>query len=154
MSLHDPCSCGLGICGEASNTRPHSSGPGWWTSFSDGTLELQHYKSLLPHNPSNMPPRLNFCAASRSLARRTRPSYNLHQPRILQITSRRGFADERTPKPATGPNQDVLGHVSEEAVDISKVTGETEPDLGQGTPVQEVYLSIKTILEIIMTSAF
>jgi small subunit ribosomal protein S7 len=90
------------------------------------------------NNITTMPPRLNPYGASRSLAIRSRPSIASHQPRVWQAASRRGFADEKDPKPATGPNQDVLGHVSEEAADMGKVTGETEPDLGQGTPVQEV----------------
>lgn len=85
-----------------------------------------------------MPPRLNIFGASRSLALRSRPSIASRQPRIFQAASRRGFADEKDPKPAAGPNQDVLPHVSEEAADIGRITGETEPDLGQGTPVQEV----------------
>lgn len=51
------------------------------------------------------------------------------------MVSRRGFADEKDPK---GRNEDVLGHVSEEAADMSKIKGETGPDLGQGTPVQDV----------------
>lgn len=37
-----------------------------------------------------------------------------------------------------GPNQDVLGHVSEEAAEVSEVMGETGPDISQGTPIQEV----------------
>jgi len=85
-----------------------------------------------------MPPRLNFYGASRSLAIRARPSIASHKPRIMPVVSRRGFADEKEQNPATGPNQDVLGHVSEEAADMGRITGETEPDLGQGTPVQEV----------------
>jgi small subunit ribosomal protein S7 len=89
-----------------------------------------------------MPPRLVFSRACRSLAVRTRPL--TVQPRILQIASRRGFADEKDPKPASGRNQDVLGHVSEEAAHIGKVTGETGPDVGQGTPVQDVRLQISS----------
>jgi small subunit ribosomal protein S7 len=85
-----------------------------------------------------MPPRLNFCRASRSLAIRSRPSITLYKSPIAPVASRRGFADEKDSNAATGPNQDVLGHVSEEAADVSKVKGETGPDLGQGTPVQEV----------------
>lgn len=85
-----------------------------------------------------MPPRLNIFGASRSLALRSRPSIASRQPRVFQAASRRGFADEKDPKPAAGPNQDVLPHASEEAADIGRITGETEPDLGQGTPVQEV----------------
>lgn len=56
---------------------------------------------------------------------------------VFRSVVRRGFADEK--QPADGPNQDVLGHVSEEAADMGDVTGETKPDLGQGTPVQEVH---------------
>jgi small subunit ribosomal protein S7 len=87
-----------------------------------------------------MPPRLNLFGGSRSLAIRARPSIISHQPRIIPAASRRGFADEKDLKPATGPNQDFLGHVSEEVADIGKVTGETELNLGQGTPVQDVCL--------------
>ncbi|KAE8450880.1 hypothetical protein EG329_005320 [Mollisiaceae sp. DMI_Dod_QoI] len=85
-----------------------------------------------------MPPRLNLLGASRSLAIRPRPSIASQQPRIVSVVSRRGYADEKDPKLGAGPNQDVLGHVSEEAADIGRVMGETEPDIGQGTPVQEI----------------
>lgn len=90
-----------------------------------------------------MPPRLNLLGASRSLAFRSRPSIAAYQPRISPVV-RRAFADEKDPNATTGPNQDVLGHVSEEAADMGKIKGETGPDLGQGTPVQEVclYMSI------------
>jgi len=54
------------------------------------------------------------------------------------MVSCRGYADERDQPPATGPNEDVAGHVSEEAAQINRITGETEPDVGQGTPVQDV----------------
>lgn len=40
----------------------------------------------------------------------------------------------------TGPNQDQLPHVSEEAVSIASTMGEAGPELEQGTPIQEVYL--------------
>jgi small subunit ribosomal protein S7 len=85
-----------------------------------------------------MPPRLNFFGASRSLIRRSRTSVASYQPRILPVVSRRGFADEKNSNTPKGPNEDVLGHVSEEAADVGRVIGETEPDLGQGTPVQDV----------------
>ena len=59
---------------------------------------------------------------------------------------RRCFADQTTPTPTpptrppapSGPNQDVLPHVSEEAAQMGDITGEGGPDLSQGTPVQEV----------------
>jgi len=86
-----------------------------------------------------MPPRLNLYGASRSLAIRSRLSAASRRPAIAQIVARRGFA-EKDEKPAPGPNQDVLPHVSEEAADVGKVKGETVPDIGQGTPVQDVCL--------------
>lgn len=85
-----------------------------------------------------MPPRLDFLRACNSIAPRVQPSIVVCRPRFLARPSRRGFADEKDPKPATGPNQESLGHVSEEAADVSRITGETEPDIGQGTPVQDV----------------
>lgn len=85
-----------------------------------------------------MPPRLNLFTPSRTLAIRSRATGAPCQFRVFQATARRGFADEK----ATGPNQDVLGHVSEEAADMGNITGETKPDLGQGTPVQEVFYCI------------
>jgi small subunit ribosomal protein S7 len=88
-----------------------------------------------------MPPRLNLYGASRSLSIRASPSIASYKPINLRVAAGRGFADDKEPKSAaTGLNQDVLGHVSEEAADMGKVTGETQPDLGQGTPVQEVRL--------------
>jgi small subunit ribosomal protein S7 len=54
------------------------------------------------------------------------------------VVSQRGFADEKNSNTPKSPSEDVLGHVSEEAADLGRVMGETEPDLGQGTPVQEV----------------
>ncbi|PQE29536.1 hypothetical protein CJF32_00003276 [Rutstroemia sp. NJR-2017a WRK4] len=84
-----------------------------------------------------MPPRVNFYAASRSLTVRTRPIVAPRNPAFVKIAPRRYYADEKQP-PAKGPNQDVLGHVSEEAADMGEVTGETKPDLNQGTPVQEI----------------
>jgi small subunit ribosomal protein S7 len=92
-----------------------------------------------------MPPRLNIYGASRSLSIRTRPSIASYKPISLRVAPGRGFADDKEAQPgATGPNQDVLGHVSEEAADIVKVTGETQPDLGRGTLVQEVCLDTPT----------
>lgn len=91
------------------------------------------------YNTIAMPPRLNLYGASRSLAFRSRPSITSYRPRISPVVSRRAFADEKAPP---GPNEGQLGHVSEEAGEMSKITGETGPDLGQGTPVQEVRLRL------------
>ena len=88
-----------------------------------------------------MPPRLNLYGASLSLSIRTRPSIASCKPINLHVATGRGFADDKEQKPAaTKPNQDILGHVSEEAADMGRVTGETQPDFGQGTPVQQVRL--------------
>jgi small subunit ribosomal protein S7 len=54
------------------------------------------------------------------------------------VLSQRGFADEKNPNTSKDPNEAGLGHVSEEAADLGRVMGETQPDLGQGTPVQDV----------------
>jgi hypothetical protein len=90
-------------------------------------------------SPRAMPPRLNFHAATRALVIRSRPTITSHQPRIAQAVARRAFAKETgEERPATSPNQSGIGHVSEEAVEISQIKGETVPDLTQGTPVQDV----------------
>ncbi|KAI9729653.1 MAG: hypothetical protein M1818_008456 [Claussenomyces sp. TS43310] len=81
-----------------------------------------------------MPPRLSLC---RPLPTRPRLSSSSRSSINFCVRSQRGFADGKDPKPASGPNQDVLGHVSEEAADLGNVTGETSPDIGRGTPVQE-----------------
>ena len=87
-----------------------------------------------------MPPRLVFSSACRSLAIRTRPS--IRPPRVIQVASRRGFADGIDRKQASDRAQNPLGSVSEEAADVSRVTGETQPEINQGTPVQYVRLSM------------
>jgi small subunit ribosomal protein S7 len=102
-----------------------------------------------------MPSRLNLIGVSRSLAIRSRPSIASRQSRIAAVVPRRGYANEKDTNQPTGPNQGGgLGHVSEEAADMSKVTGETGPDLGQGTPVQEVGLTSQSCWTKSMTSEF
>ncbi|KAI5789012.1 ribosomal protein S7 domain-containing protein [Geopyxis carbonaria] len=57
------------------------------------------------------------------------------------LRSRRLFASKSstTPtSPPTGPTRDVLPHVSEEAAATAKITGETPPEIDQGTPISEV----------------
>ena len=44
----------------------------------------------------------------------------------------------KSDQPGKGPNQDQLPHVSEEAAATSNITGETQPELDQSTPVEEV----------------
>lgn len=83
-----------------------------------------------------MPPRLNILSAGRSLAFRPKPSIVSQTPLHLRVVSRRGYADVKDPQ---GANQ--LPHVSEEAAAMGEITGETSPDLNQGTNVQEVRLT-------------
>ncbi|KAL9623747.1 MAG: hypothetical protein Q9160_001977 [Pyrenula sp. 1 TL-2023] len=86
-----------------------------------------------------MPPRLRLInRQSLNITSRcyAPPSWLSTKPSARSIT-----ADEKplpTSEQPKGPNQDQLPHVSEEAADMSKITGEGGPDLDQGTPVQEI----------------
>ncbi|RAL67706.1 hypothetical protein DID88_008445 [Monilinia fructigena] len=86
-----------------------------------------------------MPPRLNFHSVSRSLTIRSRPIVAIRNPAFFNITpaARRCFAEEKQP-PRNGSNEDVAGHVSEEARDIAEIIGETPPDMGKSTNVQDI----------------
>ena len=64
-------------------------------------------------------------------------------PLCLRLASQRGITANEKPLPRAddagpGPNQNQLGHVSEEAAATDRITGDKGPDLDQGTPVQEV----------------
>ncbi|KAH8811959.1 30S ribosomal protein-like protein S7 [Xylogone sp. PMI_703] len=101
-----------------------------------------------------MPPRLSLFGtfSSRSLAIRTRPSIvaSRSNARIVPAPFR-GFVEEKSTThdipPPRGPNQDQLPHVSEEAGETSRITGETGPELDQGTPVQEIFQRDEKIKE-------
>lgn len=72
------------------------------------------------------------------LSSRTRP---FAQPIIGRLQARHVSNDPtvaEVPPEANGPNQSQLPHVTEERAEMDKVMGETPPDIGQGTPVQEV----------------
>jgi small subunit ribosomal protein S7 len=88
-----------------------------------------------------MPPRLNLFRVVRPLVIQPRPQFLPVRQLIVNAAPFRGYASTKDEKPATGPNQDVLPHVSEEAIEMGEVMGETTPDISQGTPVQEVRLS-------------
>ena len=65
----------------------------------------------------------------------------------FRLAARRHLSQDDKPlpksdKPAPGPNQQQLPHVSEEAATMSKITGEEGPGLEEGTPVQEVEVAI------------
>lgn len=85
-----------------------------------------------------MPPRLNFHSASRSLTIRPRIIVAPRNPAFFKITpaARRGFAEGQPTR--NGSDEDVAGHVSEEARDMAEITGETPPDMGKSTNVQDV----------------
>lgn len=87
-----------------------------------------------------MPPRLNFHSVSRSLTIRSRPIVATRNPAFFNITptARRCFAEEKQPS-RNGSNEDAIGHVSEEARDIAEITGQTPPDMGRSTNVQDVW---------------
>lgn len=86
-----------------------------------------------------MPPRLCFLRPC-SIPVRAIPAKRVAGK--LVPLHRRGYtsdAEKTPPEQPVGPNQDVLPHVSEEAAQTGNITGEGGPDLGQGTPVQEVH---------------
>ncbi|QSZ30749.1 hypothetical protein DSL72_000307 [Monilinia vaccinii-corymbosi] len=86
-----------------------------------------------------MPSRLNFHSASRTLTIRSRPIVAPRNPAFFNITpvAHRCFAEENQPS-RHGSNEDVAGHVSEEARDMAEITGGTPPDMGKSTNVQEI----------------
>ncbi len=91
-----------------------------------------------------MAPRAQLLQSARRLAIRPKLSGTTYQaPVCLRLAPQRSITADEKPLPkaepgAKGPNQDQLGHVSEEAAAIGKATGEGGPELEQGTPVQEV----------------
>ena len=88
-----------------------------------------------------MSPRLSLWSASRSLAFRvaSRPSVVQRTPisaRAFPVCSYSDNASKPNPNPS---NPDMIPQVSEEAAQVAEITGETKPDLSEGTPVQEVH---------------
>ena len=96
-----------------------------------------------------MPPRIDLARFSQSICVRPRPSVRSSRP--LPPCNRpqqtRLITAEEKPLPeaehSSGPNQDQLPHVSEEASMTGKITGEGGPDIDQGTPVQEVIVNFE-----------
>ena len=90
--------------------------------------------SLIPLKPFARPIALRLCN------QHVRPPRKLL---CLRLAPRRTITSNDKPLPeaekgSSGPNEEQLPHVSEEAAATSKVTGETSPELNQGSPVQEV----------------
>ncbi|KAI9761761.1 MAG: hypothetical protein M4579_000855 [Chaenotheca gracillima] len=91
-----------------------------------------------------MPPRLLLRPALRALPLRG-STQHINGRIPFRPLPRRPYAtdsDKAPPPPPgtqkTGPNQDVLPHVSEEAAMTGKITGEGGPEVEQGTPIHEV----------------
>lgn len=51
----------------------------------------------------------------------------------------RAYSDAQKP---TGPNQDALPSAPEEAAATAKFTGQTPPEIDQGTPISEVRIPL------------
>jgi small subunit ribosomal protein S7 len=100
-------------------------------------------------NTSTMPP-MNPFSALRTLPIRHRPAAafraNFQRPAACRFfadnssTNNPGKLPKAEGEPAVGPNMQQQEHVSEEAAKMAAITGSEGPDLGQGTPVQEVRL--------------
>ena len=111
------------------------------------------YTNLLPHQHFNFSTpnivvmaRQYICRCSQlvQLARAGAPTRSV--PLTHRPCARRALSSTEKPLPEhdskkPGPNQEQLPHVSEEAAATSKVTGETGPELDQGTPVEEVNIT-------------
>ncbi|EXJ63892.1 hypothetical protein A1O7_00227 [Cladophialophora yegresii CBS 114405] len=90
-----------------------------------------------------MAPRLSFLTA-RTVVFRPKPV--IPQKRIAPVPAflqqQRAASDDVTSKYDSnefrGANESQLPHVTQEAAAIDKVTGNTPPDIDQGTPVQEI----------------
>ena len=102
--------------------------------------------SSFPTPSYKMVSSIRIFTSTTSLAYRSRiiSSSSSQIPICFRPASRRSITADEKPLPKAegsgpGPNQEQAPHVSEEAADLAKVVGETAPDIGQGTPVQEVY---------------
>lgn len=92
-----------------------------------------------------MPSRMHRLVSGRATTISSRPfnPSSAIRPPCFRLQLRRSITADEKPLPTAddqgpGPNQEQLPHVSEEAAAMGKITGEGGPELGQGTPVQEV----------------
>jgi small subunit ribosomal protein S7 len=95
-----------------------------------------------------MPPRITLLPAIKTIP--YRPKAPITQWRSTQLFTARLYSSSKTlpvSNSKKGPNTEQLPHVSEEAAAVSKIKGETGPDLNQGTPVQEVVKGDKAAQE-------
>ena len=75
---------------------------------------------------------------------------------MLQPCAHRKISSDEKPlpendRPTSGPNQEQLPHISEEAAATAKATGESGPDLEQGTPVEDVIAPLCRILTVLIS---
>ena len=97
--------------------------------------------------------RLQFLCSGRAICARPKiPDVTAcRTPLCLRLQQRRSITADEKPLPESdsqkGPNQDQLGHVSEEAATTGKITGEGGPDLDQSTPVQDVHHPLATTVK-------
>ena len=97
--------------------------------------------------------RLQSLCSSRAICARSKvPDVSAYRtPLCLRLQQRRSITADEKPLPESdsqkGPNQDQLGHVSEEAATTGKITGEGGPDLDQSTPVQDVHHPLATTMK-------
>ena len=90
-----------------------------------------------------MSPRLNLLRQGHSVLSKATPSASINRLalpfRPRNITSSEKPLPTKADQKTSGPNQEQLPHVSEEAADTAQIMGETSPEIdAQGTPVQEV----------------
>lgn len=75
---------------------------------------------------------------------------------MLQPCARRKISSDEKPLPendrtTSGPNQEQLPHISEEAAATAQAKGESGPDLEQGTPVEDVIAPLCCILTVLIS---
>lgn len=93
---------------------------------------------MLLTTSADMPPRLNILSLSRAIPHRPKPQTQWRFPpnaRVAPPAPWRAFSDARIPQDdAAAP----LPGISEEAAKIDEIEGKPGPDIGKGTPVEDV----------------
>ncbi|KAF2021030.1 30S ribosomal protein-like protein S7 [Aaosphaeria arxii CBS 175.79] len=99
-----------------------------------------------------MPPRLNPLSFSRPIAYRPKAQVQLRLQPAARIApwQCRNYADKTDSAGADRSKRieaQPLGHVSEEAAQTAKITGEQGPELSKGTPIEEVVKGDKAVVD-------
>lgn len=113
--------------------------------FTRGGCNHRHRSSKFSSSTIAMPPRLHLFRSGRLAAIIPRVSQQAQPPLCLRLCPQRCISAEEKPLPkaekgGSGPNQEQLPHISEEAAAMGNITGEGGPEIDQGTSVQEVRL--------------